>query len=99
MKRVALVLMMAFCAGGCATSFSGSAKVDGPGECRKICNKWGMDLAGMMAMGGYTDGCICKVKGEQLSVNEMGRTVLLSSAGLAGGMIGVFQQMQEEKKN
>lgn len=65
MKRViygAVVLSMAMAMSGCATSFSGSAYVDGPAECKQKCEKWGMDLAGMVSMGAYTDGCICKAK-------------------------------------
>lgn len=81
---------------GCATSFTGSAKVDGPKDCRSTCNNWGMDLAGMVAMGEYTNGCICKVRGEQLSLNGIAGSVLLSSAGAAGGTAGVYMQMQEE---
>ncbi len=64
MKKLVFVACMAMLAtaSGCATKFSGSAYVDGPAECRKVCDKWGMDLAGMVAMGAYTDGCICKAK-------------------------------------
>lgn len=81
---------------GCATSFTGSAKVDGPRECRKVCDTWGMDLAGMVAMGEYTNGCICKVKGEQVSVNGIGATLLMSSVGGSGGAAGVYKMNQED---
>jgi hypothetical protein len=96
MKKLVLMVSMALLVGGCATSFSGSAKVEGPAECRKICGKWGMELAGMVAMGEYTDGCICRVKGEHLTVNEIGKSVLLSSADPAGGAVGVVRQTQEK---
>jgi hypothetical protein len=99
MKRltaVGLVAMMVSVA-GCATSFSGSAKVDGPKQCRMVCDNWGMDLAGMVAMGEYTNGCICKVKGESLSLNGIGSALLMSSAGAAGGTTGVI--MKEREKN
>lgn len=78
-------------ASGCATSFTGSAKVDSPKECVTICQSWGMDLAGMVAMGEYTNGCICRVRGEKLSLNSIGST-LLSSAGAAGGTAAVYMQ-------
>lgn len=81
---------------GCATSFTGSAKIDGPKECRTVCDDWGMDLAGMVAMGEYTNGCICKVKGTQLSVSGVGNTLLMSSAGSAGGSAGVSMMNQAE---
>jgi hypothetical protein len=50
----------------------------------------------MVAMGEYTNGCICKVRGEQLSLNGIAGSVLLSSAGAAGGTAGVSMQMQNE---
>jgi hypothetical protein len=81
---------------GCATSFTGSAKVDGPDDCRTICGNWKMDLAGMVAMGEYTNGCICKIRGEQLSLNGIAGSVLLSSAGAGGGTAGVYMQNQQE---
>jgi len=79
-------------ASGCATSFNGSAKVESPKECVTICKDWGMDLAGMVAMGEYTNGCICKVKGEKLSLNGIGGSILLSSASAAGGTAAVYMQ-------
>lgn len=81
---------------GCATSFTGSAKLDGPQDCRKICDGWGMDLAGMVAMGEYTNGCVCKVKGGQLSLNGVADTMLMSSTASAGGSAAVYMQTQED---
>jgi len=83
-------------ASGCATSFNGSAKVDSPKECVTICQNWGMDLAGMVAMGEYTNGCICRVRGERLSLNSIGSSVLLSSAGAAGGTAAVYMQNEND---
>jgi hypothetical protein len=56
-----------------------------------------MELAGMVAMGEYTDGCICQVKGEQLSINGVGRSALLGAAGPVAGSVGVAQQMREKQ--
>lgn len=81
---------------GCATSFTGSAKVDGPKECRMTCDKWGMDLAGMVAMGEYTNGCVCKVKGEKLSLNSVADAMLMSSAGAAGASAAVWMQNEKD---
>jgi len=97
MKKLVLTACMALLVSGCATSFSGRAKVDGPEQCSRICSKWNMDLAGMVAMGEYTDGCICKVKGEKLSVSDIGKGLLMSSAGAAGGTVGVYRQMQDSE--
>lgn len=98
MKRVTVVTVVAALGAltGCATSFTGSAKVEGPKECREVCDKWGMDLAGMVAMGEYTNGCICRIKGERLSLNDIAGTMLLSSAGSAGGSAAVYMQNQED---
>ena len=95
MKKSGLLVICLMLA-GCATSFSGSAKVDGPSDCRKICGKWEMDLAGMVAMGEYTNGCICKVRGEQVGVSDVGRGLILGSAVSAGSVAGVYRQMQED---
>lgn len=98
MKKLIVVMGVAALGtlAGCATSFTGSAKVDGPKECREVCDRWGMDLAGMVAMGEYTNGCICRVKGERLSLNSVAETMLLSSAGSAGGSAAVYMQSQKD---
>ena len=97
MKRLVSVGLLALLvsASGCATSFTGSAKVDGPKDCRKVCDGWGMDLAGMVAMGEYTNGCICRVKGEQLSLKGISGALMSSAAGAAGGSTGVYMQNQD----
>jgi len=62
MRRIA-ALAFAIALGGCATQFYGSPKVDkGPAGCKTACDAWGMELAGMVKMGEYSDGCICQVK-------------------------------------
>ena len=46
---------------GCATQFTGAPKVqNGPAGCQATCDQWGMELAGMVKMGEYSDGCICQ---------------------------------------
>jgi hypothetical protein len=99
MKKFIGVLLVTALLGGCATSFTGSPKVGDPAQCRKICSKWDMVLVGMVALGDYSDGCICKVKDEKLSLGQIGESVLLSSASVGSGAAGVFMQMQEEKNN
>jgi hypothetical protein len=62
MHRIA-ILAVAIALSGCATQFYGNPKVDrGPAGCKTACDAWGMDLAGMVKMGEYSDGCICQVK-------------------------------------
>ena len=56
-------LALAGCEGLMYTHFEGAPKVkDGPAGCKAACAAWGMDLAGMVKMGEYSDGCICQVR-------------------------------------
>jgi hypothetical protein len=50
---------------GCTTVFRGEPKVpNGVSGCKAICSSYGMELTGMVAMGEYSDGCICQVPGK-----------------------------------
>ena len=93
MKRLLLWIFITLELTGCApqyTTFEGGAKVkDGPSGCEAKCKEWGMELVGMIALGEYSDGCICKKKNSQLSVRDVGETVILSSSGSGGGTVGV----------
>jgi hypothetical protein len=77
---------------GCATSFTGNAHVSGgaPG-CEAKCKSWGLELAGMVAMGEYSDACICRRPGE--------KTALLDdAAGAAGSAAGVVMEMRRAEQ-
>jgi len=98
MRKLFVVL---FCISqfGCATptSFEGQAKIEGgPVGCKKICADWGMTLAGMVALGDYTDGCICQTKESKLSVKDVGKNLLQSGAGGAGGVGAAEESMALE---
>jgi len=97
MKKLVSIglLFLLVAVSGCATSFTGSAKVDGPKDCRTVCDGWGMDLAGMVAMGEYTNGCICRVRGEQLSLKGIAGALMSSAAGASGGSAAVYMQNQD----
>ncbi|HKD40426.1 MAG TPA: hypothetical protein VKB87_09090 [Myxococcaceae bacterium] len=80
MNRLLLVVASLLLA-SCATTFTGSSTVkDGPKGCKAKCEQWGMELAGMVAMGEYSDGCICQVpagqKTSSLSVPDMGAILI-----------------------
>jgi len=92
-RIVNLTLLISFfvLASGCATSFTGSAKVKGPKQCHSICNNWNMDLAGMVAMGDYTDGCICVVPDKKISKED----AVTGAVSASGGAVGVIRQMEE----
>jgi len=85
MNRLLLVVASLLLA-SCATTFTGSSTVkDGPKGCKAKCEQWGMELVGMVAMGEYSDGCVCQVpaaqKASSLSVPDMG--AILVGAELA----------------
>jgi hypothetical protein len=88
MKKHAIGLALAaMLLTACATAFTGSAHVEGgPAECAQRCGAWGMELAGMVAMGEYSDACICQVKGKTVSKNDV--------AGVTGGAVAVVMQQR-----
>ena len=99
MKKVVLLSVIAVLLSGCATSFTGSAKItNGPAGCESKCTQWGMDFVGMVILGEYTDGCICRKKGEKLSMQDVGQSMMLSSAGAGAGAAGVMMQTEADKK-
>lgn len=70
---------------GCAapTKFMGDAHIKGgPSQCTEVCKAWNMDLAGMVTSGEFADGCICQVRGKQVSLLEAGSTLLASQSGV-----------------
>ena len=98
-KSLLITLTLTLSLIGCSspTKFSGDAKIDGgPAQCEKICGNWSMELAGMVALGEYTNGCICKKRGANLSMVEAVNPILMSSVG-AGGVIGKMAHEQPER--
>jgi hypothetical protein len=80
----------------CATSFTGSATVEnGRSGCEAKCKGQGMELAGMVYMGEYSDACVCAVPGKSAA----SRQELLASAAVAGGASGVVMQMRRNENN
>jgi hypothetical protein len=76
---------------GCATQFYGSAHtIGGPKGCRSKCAELGMEFVGMVTMGEYSDGCICRVKGAQISQADIG--------GITASVVGVIMQMRRAAK-
>lgn len=78
---------------GCATSFTGSAHIEGGRNgCEAKCRGQGMQVAGMVYMGEYSSACVCEVPRSGAS---SGHSALIGSAGgAAGGAAGVWMQMQ-----
>jgi hypothetical protein len=81
-RGFALLFLMLSCV---PTSFYGSPKVaNGAAGCKAICASYGMQLAGMVALGEYSDGCICEVAGARSA----------AAAGSAGAAAAVMTAMQ-----
>ncbi len=83
-----LACCVLFLATGCATVFSGSATTpSGPAGCQAKCSNWNMDMAGMVSMGEYSDGCICTVRGAARATSE--------GAAAAGALAAVASMQQQ----
>jgi hypothetical protein len=86
-------LLISVC-GGCETSFQGDAKVaDGPQGCVKKCASWNLEFVGMVAMGDYSDGCICHVPvraGQPVASDD-------ATGGIAAS-VGVITAMRERER-
>jgi hypothetical protein len=77
---------------GCATTFEGDAHVpDGANGCQNLCSAQGLEMVGMVLMGEYSDGCICKVRraGAAAMTDEQ-----LAVAGAAPAAVGVVSAMR-----
>jgi hypothetical protein len=69
MHRYALAFVFVVLCCACTTRFYGDPKIEGgPLGCVTKCGQWNMDLAGMVAMGEYSEACICQVRGKQASL-------------------------------
>ena len=99
MNKVRLLcagFLLATFGSACATSFTGSAHVEeGRGGCERKCKGSGMEVAGMVYMGEYSDACICSVPGQTGAAKQH----LLSGGGaVAGGASGVVMQMRRQEQ-
>ncbi|HEX3775699.1 MAG TPA: hypothetical protein VHV51_14605 [Polyangiaceae bacterium] len=86
---------------GCETSFQGDAKVaDGPRGCDAKCRSWGLEFAGMVAMGEYSDGCICRVmpRPGQAQNDRADDTKFFATSAMAAS-VGVITAMRERERN
>jgi len=91
-RRVALLALFVASL-GCATAFMGSAHVErGMQGCQAKCTAWGLNLSGMVAMGEYSDACICTVPGQAATAAAQ------AGGAVAGGAAGVIMQMQQAQQ-
>jgi hypothetical protein len=100
-KRILWLLFFLLLA-GCATpltTFTGGAKIKGgPSGCETKCSEWAMELVGMVALGEYTDGCICKKKGSQLSMQDVAETLSLSLTASSGGAVAAIERERKDRE-
>lgn len=93
--------VIALALSGCATTFTGDAHVGGPDACRARCDGWGLDFAGMVAMGEYSDACVCHVRGAPTAAPVAAPAArsadLDDAAAIAGGASGVIMQMRRQQ--
>ncbi|HWL85083.1 MAG TPA: hypothetical protein VNO21_04740 [Polyangiaceae bacterium] len=74
--KTLLCAVLAILGISCATTFTGDAHVPkGVEGCRIKCSQAGLDFAGMVFMGEYTDGCICHERGQQVTRADVSATV------------------------
>lgn len=79
---------------GCATSFTGSAHIEGGrAACEQKCAGQGLAMTGLVYMGEYSSACVCEVPGRGATASNSG-----GSASVAGGTAGVMMQMQREQE-
>lgn len=82
---------------GCATNFTGSPHVEnGRAGCEQKCKAQGMEVAGMVYMGEYSDACVCSVPGQAAARN---RQLVASVAGAGAGAAGVVMQARRDSDN
>jgi hypothetical protein len=60
-------------------------RFSGKRGCAAKCRAWGQEFVGMVAMGEYSDACICRVPGKPVAMDD-------AAAAVAGGAVGVMQQ-------
>jgi hypothetical protein len=81
---------------GCATTFEGDAHVpDGASGCQNLCRAQGLEMVGMVLMGEYSDGCICKVRnaGAATMTDEQ-----IAVAGAGPAAVGVVTAMRAQQQ-
>jgi hypothetical protein len=89
MKLRIAIHLLALLAGACATSFQGSAMVEGGRRgCERKCAANGLQMQSFVFMGEYSTACVCDVPGH---------TAHVDSAAEAAA-VGVMTQMRDAEQ-
>lgn len=84
---------------GCATSFTGDAHVpDGATGCRSACSAQGLEMVGMVIMGEYSDGCICKVRREAASKDALEELAVQGAGTAAVGVVSAMRAREQQQQ-
>ncbi len=84
-----LLVSLLFLIASCSTRFTGDAHLT-PKQCQNKCESWGMELDGMVAMGEYSDACVCTKR----------KNTTMNHTGVGGGAVGVIlQKMKDDEQN
>ena len=95
MKALGLLVIGLIVMSGCATSFTGSPYVEnGRSGCESKCKSAGMEVAGLVYMGEYSDACVCAPPGRVGSRQQL----LGEAAAISGAGAGVAMQMQRQSQ-
>ena len=102
-KLVIVFVLSALVAGlvatGCATHFIGPAKiVNGRYGCHDLCRRWRMDMVGMVAMGHYSTGCICQVRGRRISEAVKSGAATFAGAACAGVAMQTRRHQEQQQR-
>ncbi|MDH5671610.1 MAG: hypothetical protein OEZ06_05635 [Myxococcales bacterium] len=90
--RLLLSIVATLTLGACATSFTGSAHIDGGrAGCENKCAGQGLAMSGLVYMGEYSSACVCEVPGSGSSAAPV--------ASVAAGAAGVVMQQRRAQQN
>ncbi|MDD9939412.1 MAG: lipoprotein [Myxococcales bacterium] len=91
MRRTLFTALALLTLAGCATSFTGSAHIEGGRSgCESKCAGQGLAMSGMVYMGEYSSACVCEVPGASSAAG--------GPASVAGGAAGVVMQMRQQQQ-
>ncbi len=96
MKHLVLIFVGILFLSGCSTQFTGNAHTSKQ-VCMEKCAGQNMMLAGMVYMGEYTSGCICRAKGGHVT-KTVGLNEKFFSAA-ASSTVGVVLQTRMMNQN
>jgi hypothetical protein len=86
--------LAAGCVPAAKTEFHGQPQITGgPAQCMSMCAQWGLDFAGMVAMGEYSTGCVCRARGAAAAADNE----LFAAVGV-GAAAGVRMQMDAQEE-